>query len=108
VTLEQVTERRTAREAQLQTIRAMNAPAPQPPDYAAHTTLKARQLRLLMLWESCEAMKLKQETLERIAAPRVNTHPIDVNPPARALREALALESVESIAMARQAGLETP
>ncbi len=38
--------------------RALLRIPPQPPDYAPHSTLKLRQLRLLMLWESCEALKL--------------------------------------------------
>ncbi len=81
--------------------RTLLQPRPQPPDYAPHSTLKLRQLRLLMLWESCEAMKLKQGTLTSV-------HPVDANASAVARREALRLESAAAVEMARLAGLRVP
>jgi hypothetical protein len=33
-------------------------PPPQPPSYAPHLTLDARRLRMLMEWDSIEALKL--------------------------------------------------
>lgn len=33
-------------------------PPPQPPVYTPHFTLNERRLRMLMEWESCEALKL--------------------------------------------------
>lgn len=33
-------------------------PPPQPPDYAPHLSLDARRLRMLVEWDSCEALKM--------------------------------------------------